>query len=459
MSLLIVMVLLSSLLLLFIITMIIIITIIIIIVIVIITIIIYQGLIDEIDSGNFRIDNINTSRKIANTDDIISDCKSSVTSDNHIKLSLFHKSQVAGTDDKMTLVKFTANIIDIVRERCGNYDIENIIEEEVIIVEKIRGCLWWLHESGYTISEITTQKIFVIYCNGLLSRLGIAETRSMFNINGIYLLGDIRVKINTSSDVEVKELRGHADVAFATREDFSDKELQSSSIIIGELKRCFGALSMNKSSIGNATSQVLGELFCLAQMRHLGHGGELHSLDSSESLMVSFLTDMMSIRLVFRLVINGVVYYPITSLEFDSTSFAAFLIFLALGISVEENIADYIDILSPVAEVDSVEDEDEGHDQDYRIDELDALVTSASRNTSPIQSKTTGRDTRLPLGEVSNILLLCDDDNDCREQAREIHLRELRSLAKWEAARLGYSFLSADNLAKLDRVEAPFSKC
>jgi hypothetical protein len=286
----------------------------------------------------------------------------------------------------------------------------------------------------------------------------------MFNINGIYLLGDIRVKINTNSDVEVKELRGHADVAFATREDFSDKslqpeELQSSSTIIGELKRCFGALSMNKSSIGNATSQVLGELFCLAQMRHLSNGGELHSLDSSKSLMLSFLTDMMSIRLVFRLVINGVVYYPITSLEFDSTSFAAFLIFLALGISVEENIADYIDILSPVAEVDSVEDEDEGHDQDYRIDELDALVTSASRNTSPIQSKTTGRDTRLPLGEVSNILLLCDDDNDRREQAREIHLRELRSLAKWEAARLGYSFLSADNLAKLDRVEAPFSKC
>jgi hypothetical protein len=286
----------------------------------------------------------------------------------------------------------------------------------------------------------------------------------MFNINGIYLLGDIRVKINTNSDVEVKELRGHADVAFATREDFSDKslqpeELQSSSTIIGELKRCFGALSMNKSSIGNATSQVLGELFCLAQMRHLGNGGELHSLDSSKSLMVSFLTDMMSIRLVFRLVINGVVYYPITSLHSDATSFAAFLIFLALGISVEENIADYIDFLSPVAEVDSVEDEDEGHDQDYRIDELDALVTSASRNTSPIQSKTTGRDTRLPLGEVSNILLLCDDDNDRREQAREIHLRELRSLAKWEAARLGYSFLSADNLAKLDRVEAPFSKC
>ena len=87
------------------------------------------------------------------------------------------------------------------------------------------------------------------------------------------------------------------------------------------------------------------------------------------------------------------------------------------------------------------------------------MVTSASRNTSPIQSKTTGRDTRLPLGEVSNVLLLCDDDNDRREQAREIHLRELRSLAKWEAARLGYSFLSADNLAKLDRVEAPFSKC
>ena len=439
--------------------MIIIITIIIIIVIFIITIIIYQDLIDEIDSGNFRSDNINTSRKIANTDDIISDCKSSVTSDNHMKLSLFHKSQVAGTDDKMKLVKFTANIIDIVRERCGNYDIENIIDGEVIIVEKIRGCLLWLHESGYTISEITTQKFFVIYCNGLLRRLGIADTRSMFNINGIYLLGDIRVKINTNSDVEVKELRGHADVAFATREDFSDEELQSSSTIIGELKRCFGALSMNKSSIGNATSQVLGELFCLAQMRHLGNGGELHSLDSSKSLMVSFLTDMMSIRLVFRLVINGVVYYPITSLHSDATSFAAFLIFLALGISVEENIADYIDFLSPVAEVDSVEDEDEGHDQDYRIDELDALVTSASRNTSPIQSKTTVRDTRLPLGEVSNILLLCDDDSDRREQAREIHLRELRSLAKWEAARLGYSFLSADNLAKLDRVEAPFSKC
>ena len=75
------------------------------------------------------------------------------------------------------------------------------------------------------------------------------------------------------------------------------------------------------------------------------------------------------------------------------------LIFLALDISVEEHIVDYIDF-SPVTEVDSVEDE--GCKQDY--DELDALVTSASRNTSPIQSKITGRDTSLPLGEVSNIL-------------------------------------------------------
>ena len=123
----------------------------------------------------------------------------------------------------------------------------------------------------------------------------------------------------------VKELRGYADVAFATRENFSDKplqteELHSSSTIIGELKRCFGDLSINKSKIGKITSQVLGELFCLAQMRHLDHGGELHKLDSSEPLMVSFLTDIMSIRMVFRFVINGHVYYPITSLHFDATS-------------------------------------------------------------------------------------------------------------------------------------------
>ena len=176
----------------------------------------------------------------------------------------------------MKLVKIKKSITDTVKKSYNNdSEPEVTVQEETEVLKTTGNCTVWLHESSDGTREPGTQATFILYCNGLLKRLGLSEEEwSTVGTNLKELAAETAVS-KKSGGVEARRTAGFADAATTDKSVVSDMSVPlnsdelTASFVVGELRKRSGDLSGRRSGTAEATDQQLGELLALAQVRSL----------------------------------------------------------------------------------------------------------------------------------------------------------------------------------------------
>jgi hypothetical protein len=396
-----------------------------------------------IEEAKFTSDNV-LKDKVVCTGEYISDCTSIYTTSPHINMSTFKRSQVAETEDKMD-VRFLDLPLRKLSEKYlsdKRLDATKILSEEEEIVKKIRNSLTWLNSSGVIVSEVNLQKIFIIYCTGLLHRICEEE---VYSILGIDISGRIKV-LNTKNEPFDILLSGKSDIAIGKRDMFPLDEsslLEDENFIIGEMKRCYDSLYSCKSRIGQSTNQLLAEMLGLFKRR------QEKKSQCNSNFMKSFISDFFYFRIAFRLIIDGKTYYPISSMYETASELVLSIIVLISGIT-SENIAGYMN-QSSIIEDDGDEETkinfEEGNGDDnenFNGNRSPFFGRLRSENTNKQINKNTNSvnygSKRKPLHAINNIILMAEDH---RIEEKQLNIQKLK---EWEAARFGHLYLNSHNL-------------
>jgi hypothetical protein len=387
-----------------------------------------------IESAQFDDQMDQLKQKIHQTADYIDDDKSSKTRTEGIRMCHLKRSQLVGTDDEMQVKLLKLPLHELAKKYLAkNEHIEDFLDEETKIVTKIRVALTWLSQNVGTIQEITVQKIFTLYCSGLLKKVN--GEFEIYAINSVPLEAKIET-INVHNDRCITSLFGKADVAIGKKltdgfDSFDLQKLKHVTSVIGEMKRCFGSLYLCKSVIGKSTDQLLVEMLGLSKMRR------------SNKFTKGFLTDFFYFRMAFRCVDAGSIFYYISSLYETAREFVLSIIILISGISVsdvcklqsfpinEDEEEEQVDENANIKENDD-KDITRGEKLSYKNNKVN--INRRNNNNSSYSTK------RHPLKTRNcNIIYMGNDTDEERED-------DLKHLAEWEAARLGRVYLNSHNL-------------
>lgn len=319
-------------------------------------------------------------------------------------------------------------------------NIEKILDEEIEIITKIRVTLTWLKlNASITIRETIVQKIFTLYCSGLLQKI---SNYDIYAINSIYLEAVIETANNLNQRCK-NILSGKADVVIGEQLkdqfDIADKsKVLKETTIIGEIKPCFGSLYMCKSKIGDSTNQLLAPTS--SKMRK--------EVNISNQLVKGVLSDCFFIRLAFRYVIaKGKTFYAISSLYDTPMDFVLSIIVLISDITVEDICGVEGSIINEDEEEDMpkcVETDFDG-DKSFPREKLFVTKNREDGNKMKGNSKSYGTN-RQPLKTMNSNIIYIGEDPLVEERRAD-----LQNLAEWEACRLGRTYLNASNLRLLDK--------
>jgi hypothetical protein len=298
--------------------------------------------------------------------------------------------------------------------------------------------LTWLNSSGVIVSEVNLQKIFIIYCTGLLHRICEEE---VYSILGTDISGTIQV-LNTKNEPFDILLSGKSDIAIGKRDMFPLDEsslLEDENFIIGEMKRCYDSLYSCKSRIGQSTNQLLAEMLGLFKRR------QEKKSECNSNFMKSFISDFFYFRVAFRLVVDGKTYYPISSMYETASELVLSIIVLISGIT-SENIAGYMNQSSIIE--DDGDEETKINFEEGNGDDNENFNGNRSPFFGRLRSEQINKNTnsvnygskRKPLHAINNIILMAEDH---RIEEKQLNIQKLK---EWEAARFGHLYLNSHNL-------------
>jgi hypothetical protein len=287
------------------------------------------------------------SKRVFQTADFLADEKSSVSRTECIRMSSFHRRQVADTADRMDL--FLLDLNEQLKDEVFKHHLprfksveafKEVIDKEVIIIEQIRKVFCWMLDNRCNaLNETLVQKVFVLYLEGLLKT--ITSNMSVLSANNVELEADIEI-VQSDSKKTIK-VCGRTDVALfkSTSDEESEVEttvckaslndLLKTDTIIGEMKVCDGFLSRQKSEIGLCRSQQLIEICALGKMR------EAVKEDKDDKVVKSFLTDFFVFGIALRLLRGPCdVVYLISSLYEDAEDMVFCILFLLADFSMDK---------------------------------------------------------------------------------------------------------------------------
>ena len=399
-------------------------------------------MLQEIATANFAADDSNSSSndRVSSTVDICKSSNSSVTKDNVIHMSKFKSSQLRNTEDEMNIYQLQLNIVDLAKD-CFNslnnlqaqsltIDWESFLKQEADIVVSIRSALTWIEKkNSRSMDESLLQQVFIYYCEGFLQNIN--KDLQIYGVNGIDLETDVEVVNSKGSKCKAK-LKGKADVAIGDPKLFPlnvEKLLRNTSVI-GELKKSHGSL-LREVGISSNTSQQLAEMLGISRM--------LQSRKLNYSFLKSFLTDFFLIRLAFRLEEKGKSKYLISSLFESPEEFVSCLVFI-ISVHSASDINQYVD---KAISLEAVEDDNYVHD-----DVSDSNDISCQRNLQFDIENTVPPDTKQndseQYGSKCNNIIYMDEYD--RLEKKRLYVDRLE---KFDAARFGFLYLSAENLRNL----------
>ena len=405
-----------------------------------------DGMMLAIEAANFedKLDELN--KKIPNTRDYTDDDRSSKTQNGRTKMSSFKRSQVAGTKDVMNVKSTMLPLYQLASQYLSKngLQIKKILKEEIVILTKIQVALAWIHMNGNKFHEKSIQKIFILYCEGLLKKI---NDYGIYGVNSINLEANIET-VNNRNQLCESLLYGKADIVIGKKIKDTFKKVDKNKIlenssIIGEIKPSFGSLYCCKSKIGESTDQLLAEMLVISKMRK-SQGGR--------NFVKGVLSDCFFIRMAFRYQDDlGETFYAISSLYETPKDFVLSLIVLISDITVAD-ICKFED---------SAIIEDEYEEENANCDENDGDTSKPPRaNLFSSNSNRAGksdragnkkkddsknyRSKRQPLKTMnSNIIFIGEDPLEEERQA------DLKNLEEWEACRLGRTYLNSNNLKLL----------
>ena len=394
-----------------------------------------------------KLDELN--EKIPHTREYTDDDRSSKTQDGGIKMSSFKRSQVAYTKDAMNVKSTKLPLYQIgnkyLQSKNKGHQIENFLETEIEILTKIRVALAWIHINAKKFHENPIQKIFILYCEGLLEKI---SDYGIYAVNSVALEAKIET-VDNHNQVCKSRLYGKADVVIGKKiidkyEKVDKKKILENTSIIGEIKPSFGSLYCCKSKIGESTDQLLAEMLVISKMRKNNVG---------KNFVKGILSDCFFIRMAFRYYddLDKTFYYAISSLYETPRDFVLSIIVLISDITVE-------DICKLFQDSEIIEDEFE--EENAKCDENDGDTRksprvnlfsskagkgdSAGNKKKDKNSKKNYGSKRQPLKTMdSNIILIGEDPLEEERRA------DLKNLAEWEACRLGRTYLNSENLKLL----------
>jgi len=406
-----------------------------------------DGMMLAIEAANFEDKLDELKKKIPNTHDYTEDDRSSKTQNGRTKMSSFKRSQVAGTKDVMNVKSKMLPLYQLANKYLSKngLQIKKILKEEIEILTKIRVALAWIYMNGNKFHEKSIQKVFILYCEGLLKKI---NDYGIYGVNSIDLEANIEI-VNNRNQLCKSLLYGKADVVIGKKIKDTFKKVDKNKIldnssIIGEIKPSFGSLYCCKSKIGESTDQLLAEMLVISKMRK-SQGGR--------NFVKGVLSDCFFIRMAFRYQDDlGETFYAISSLYETPKDFVLSLIVLISDITVAD-ICKFED---------SAIIEDEYEEENANCDENDADIGKSPReNLFSSNSNRAGksdragnkkednyrknyRSKRQPLKTMnSNIIFIGEDPLEEERQA------DLKNLEEWEACRLGRTYLNSNNLKLL----------
>jgi len=407
-----------------------------------------ESMMAAIQKANFEADQEELKEKIPQTNDFAADDRSSTTKIGAVKMSNFKRSQVAGTKDDMNVKVINLPLYEIAKKylKKNKKNIKTILSEETEIITKIQVALTWLKiNASVNIKEAIVQKIFTLYCSGLL--LKTMSDYEIYAVNSIPLNAEIET-INSSNKKCKSDLSGKADVVIGKKlkDNFNtagEKEILEETSIIGEMKPCFGSLYLCKSKIGDSTNQLLAEMLAISKMR-------TKAKMNGSNFVKGFISDCFFIRVAFRYVSEGKSFYAISSLNDTPELLALSIILLISDITVADICSIEGSIIIEDEEEDSANCDENDFDGDKSVageklfvSKSDVACNKTNGNTNS-NSKSYGTRRQHLKTRNSNIIYIGEDP--LVEERRA----DLQNLAEWEACRLGRTYLNAYNLNLLE---------
>ena len=396
--------------------------------------------------GELKFHNIRPDmRQGSGTDPFIKqDSNSITTAENTIKMSKFNIRMLA---KKLPLVKY--NILSdqmkpIVIKKFNikaSFDFDLFIEKFEKILFEIQNMLSF-YTNHRAFNEITTQKIFVLFYDGIFNELNkhLEDKKRVFSINGLVLETDVVVntKKNDQMNQVTKKAIGQADVAIGSLIQTNRlrlEDLLNKDFVIGKIKKSDGDLSNFDYDIGRCTSQQIIKTMALADMRE--------KKGIPFKIVKSFLTDLNKFRILIRIVNisddSKEISHFISSLFEDRKRIILSLLFIVCDINYDDldiensntSVVDYAD-LSDYEENDENEDEDE-------FKKFEPLYTSSGPKGEKVSYSKTGKENM-----DSNILYMGEPPINNKDAFAE----KLRQLYMWESERLNFPVLSFKNMSK-----------
>jgi len=404
-----------------------------------------SSLMTAIDNANFKANNVDVKKKIPQTDEFVDDDRSSTTKAGLTKMSSFKRSQVVGTKDEMNVKSVKLPMYKIAKEYLSKQglDVKKILNEEIEIMAKIQTALIWLKTNTSMTREVTVQKLFTLYCSGLLEKIAVGY--SIYAANSILLETKIET-INKHNKRCSSRLSGKTDIVIGktlkSKFDKVDKnKILEKTSIVGEIKPCFGSLYQCKSKIGNSTNQLLAEMLAVSNMRK-----------SKKDVMFTkgVVLDGFMSRIAFHYNdTSGKAVYAISSLFDTPRDFVLSIIVLISDITVADIHKMEGSIINEKEEEDSANLDENDCDGDRSFSKENLFITKTKgdkeRNKTKPNNKTDGTK-RQPLKSKSNNVIMMGEDPLVEERRAD-----LQNLAEWEACRLGLTYLNSYNLKLLDR--------
>jgi hypothetical protein len=355
-------------------------------------------------------------------------------------MSKFKASQLRDTKDQMNIFQLQLNVVELAKKIFillnNDIDWESFLQQEVDIVVSIRNALSWIKKYTTSLDEGLVQQVFTLYCAGFLENMN--KGLQIYGVNGINLQTEIEAR-NSNGNTYKATLKGKADVAIGDQNLYPptlDKLLRKMSVI-GELKKSYDSL-IRDQGVSASTSQQLGEM--------LGIAGMLRQLELDCSIVKSFLTDFFFIRLGFRCEERLESKYLISTLFQTPEEFVSCLVFIIS----EHSASDLDQYIENEIELEAVEDdnyvedackdsEDVSYQRNLIFDIENSLPSDHQQN-----DKGHNDSERQPLTECDNIIFMDEYDR--------IHKKKcyLDRLEKFEAARFGFLYLSAENLRNFE---------
>jgi len=154
-----------------------------------------DGMMLAIEAANFEDKLDELKKKIPNTRDYTEDDRSSKTQNGRTKMSSFKRSQVAGTKDVMNVKSTMLPLYQLANQYLSKngLQIKKILKEEIEILTKIRVALAWIYMNGNKFHEKSIQKVFILYCEGLLKKI---NDYGIYGVNSIDLESNIEIVNN-----------------------------------------------------------------------------------------------------------------------------------------------------------------------------------------------------------------------------------------------------------------------